>query len=270
MCYEEYSVCQWGWFHHQGFRRCIESLRGSFLEKEGIPKKYRLQVDFDHHHYFSEHSQRKRREEKDQRARREKREKKRQEEDAQYLQEAQEHLLSSLSELDPFFSPSSETESIVIPTSLQSTYCQLQTVSLQTRSAARDALSQMRHLRHALHRLQREASSRAQQQRQTEIAAILETVSRLRSLQPAFRWMRTRLELAGKEVPGLRTAGEVASWREKLSEVEEGMDLAGEMEQLLEGSTGGRWREALRGMFDEGCERCGSFAEMKGGEGGRI
>lgn len=270
VCYEEYSVCQWGWFHHQGFRRCIKSLRGSFLEKEGIPKKYRLQVDFDRHHYFSEHSQRKRREEKDQRARREKREKKRQEEDAQYLQEAQEHLLSSLSELDPFFSPSSETESIVIPTSLQSTYCQLQTVSLQTRSAARDALSQMRHLRHALHRLQREASSRAEQQRQTEIAAILETVSRLRSLQPAFRWMRTRLELAGKEVPGLRTAGEVASWREKLSEVEEGMVLAGEMEQLLEGSTGGRWREALRGMFDEGCERCGSFAEMKGGEGGRI
>ena len=87
VCYEEYSVCQWGWFHHQGFRRCIESLRGSFLEKEGIPKKYRLQVDFDRHHYFSEHSQRKRREEKDQRARREKREKKRQEEDAQYLQE---------------------------------------------------------------------------------------------------------------------------------------------------------------------------------------
>lgn len=84
VCYEEYSVCQWGWFHHQGFRRCIESLRGSFLEKEGIPKKYRLQVDFDRHHYFSEHSQRKRREEKDQRARREKREKKRQEEDAQY------------------------------------------------------------------------------------------------------------------------------------------------------------------------------------------
>ena len=122
----------------------------------------------------------------------------------------------------------------------------------------------MRHLRHALHQLQREASSREEIQRRTEIAQLLEQVSRLLSLHPAFRWMKDQLELAGNELPELRTAGEVVSWRENLSEVEEGMMLAEEMTQLLVGSTGGKWREAFRGMFDEGCERCGSFVEMQG------
>ena len=76
--------------------------------------------------------------------------------------------------------------------------------------------------------------------------------------------MNEQLELAGKELPVARTAGEVAGWQEKLNEVEEGIALAEEMTQLLEGSAGGKWREAFHRMFDEGCERCGSFAEMKG------
>lgn len=249
--------------HPQGFCKCIESLRDCFIEKEGIQKKYRLQVDVDRHHYFSERLQRKRREEKDLRARKEKKEKQRQAEDVQYIKDATEHLRSSLAEMDSFFASPQSTD-IIIPSSLQSTYRQLQTVSLQTRSSARDALSQMRHLRHELHRLQREASSRAENQRRTEIAALLDQISRLRSLHPMFRWMNEQLELAGKELPVARTAGEVAGWREKLNEVEEGIALAEEMTQLLEGSAGGKWREAFHRMFDEGCERCGSFAEMKG------
>ncbi len=46
---------------YEGFVGCIEKLRNCLLEKDGIEKKYRVNVDFDRNSYFSEENKRKRR-----------------------------------------------------------------------------------------------------------------------------------------------------------------------------------------------------------------
>lgn len=49
-------------FHdYEGFTMCIEKLRNCILEKDGIEKKYRMNVDFDRNGYFSDESKRRRR-----------------------------------------------------------------------------------------------------------------------------------------------------------------------------------------------------------------